>query len=106
MTRRTFDDWKYLVDKQTASGLSVPKFCSQHNLNPKYFYSRKSMISTKSNEGKSRVVEIVCVVEIVQRADEGEVGGRSVQGLGRAMVTVQAHYRLEQFSSRGSSSER
>jgi hypothetical protein len=51
MTRRTFDDWKYLVDKQTASGLSVPKFCSQHNLNPKYFYSRKSMISTKSNEG-------------------------------------------------------
>ena len=51
MTRRTFDDWKYLVDKQTASGLSVPKFCRQHNINPKYFYSRKSMISTKSNEG-------------------------------------------------------
>jgi len=49
MTRRTFDDWKHLVDKQTASGLSVPKFCRQHNLNPKYFYSRKSMISTKNN---------------------------------------------------------
>ncbi len=51
MTRRTFDDWKHLVERQAASGLSVPKFCSQHNLNPKYFYSRKSMISTKENGG-------------------------------------------------------
>jgi len=49
MTRRTFDDWKYLVDKQTASGLSVPEFCRQHNINQKYFYSHKSMISTKNN---------------------------------------------------------
>ncbi len=51
MTRRTFDDWKHLVDKQAASGLSVPMFCNQHNLNPKYFYSRKSMVSTKNNSG-------------------------------------------------------
>ena len=51
MARRTFDDWKHLVDKQAISGLSVPQFCRQHNLKPKYFYSRKSMISTKSNEG-------------------------------------------------------
>lgn len=33
MARRTFDDWKHLVDKQAASGLSVPQFCRQHNLN-------------------------------------------------------------------------
>jgi|TARA_R110002050_G_scaffold115392_1_gene231491 hypothetical protein len=44
MARKTFDDWKALVEKQIASGLSVPQFCSQYNLNPKYFYSRKSKV--------------------------------------------------------------
>lgn len=44
MTRKTFDDWKTLVEKQIASGLSVPQFCNLHNLNPKYFYARKSKV--------------------------------------------------------------
>jgi|TARA_R110002072_G_C7900304_1_gene529555 hypothetical protein len=44
MTRKTFDDWKSLVEKQIASGLSVPQFCNRHNLSPKYFYSRKSKV--------------------------------------------------------------
>lgn len=44
MIRKTFYDWKVLVEKQVTSGLTVPKFCHQHNLNPKYFYSRKSMV--------------------------------------------------------------
>jgi len=44
MARKTFDDWKALVEKQIASGLSVPQFCNQHNLNPKYFYTRKSKV--------------------------------------------------------------
>ena len=48
MTRKTLDDWKHLVDKQIASGLSVPQFCVQHDLNPKYFYSRKSVINKES----------------------------------------------------------
>jgi len=48
MSRKTLADWKILVDKQTTSGLSVVQFCQQHNLNPKYFYSRKSLIK-KSN---------------------------------------------------------
>lgn len=43
MTRRTLDDWKLLIDKQLASGMSVPKFCQQHQLNEKYFYGRKSI---------------------------------------------------------------
>lgn len=43
MTRRTLDDWKVLIDKQIASGMSVPKFCQQHQLNAKYFYGRKSI---------------------------------------------------------------
>ena len=48
MTRKTFDDWKALVEKQIASGLSVPQFCHQHNLNPKYFYARKSKVINAS----------------------------------------------------------
>jgi len=44
MARKTFDDWKALVERQIASGLSVPQFCNQHNLNPKYFYSQKSKV--------------------------------------------------------------
>lgn len=49
MTRKTFDDWKNLVEKQVASGLSVPQFCNRHNLNPKYFYSRKSKVVSASD---------------------------------------------------------
>lgn len=44
MTRRTFDDWKNLVEKQIVSGISVPQFCDKHNLNPTYFYARKSQV--------------------------------------------------------------
>jgi len=44
MTRKTLDDWKNLVEKQIASGLSVPQFCDKHSLNPTYFYSRKSLV--------------------------------------------------------------
>lgn len=49
MTRKTFDDWKALVEKQIDSGLSVPQFCHKHHLNPKYFYSRKSKVVRASN---------------------------------------------------------
>lgn len=52
MTRKTLDDWKNLVEKQIASGLSVPQFCHQHNLSAKYFYSRKSkIVGTSENTG-------------------------------------------------------
>ena len=52
MTRKTFDEWKHLVEKQIASGLSVPQFCLQHQLNPKYFYSRKAMVDkARDNKG-------------------------------------------------------
>ena len=52
MSRKTFDNWKALVEKQIASGLSVPQFCRQYNLNPKYFYSRKSnVINAGENAG-------------------------------------------------------
>jgi hypothetical protein len=44
MTRRTLDDWKVLIDKQIANGMSVPKFCQHHQLNLKYFYGRKPII--------------------------------------------------------------
>jgi hypothetical protein len=44
MSRKTLADWQILVEKQIASGLSVVQFCQQHNLNPKYFYSRKALI--------------------------------------------------------------
>jgi hypothetical protein len=50
MTRKTFEDWKNLVEKQIASGLSVPQFCKRHNLNPKYFYSRKSKVISASEK--------------------------------------------------------
>jgi len=49
MSRRTFEDWKTLVEKQIASELSVPQFCHQYRLNPNYFYSRKSMVCKESN---------------------------------------------------------
>ena len=52
MTRKTFDEWNNLVDEQIASGLSVPQFCEQQQLNPKYFYSRKAMVcKARDNTG-------------------------------------------------------
>lgn len=48
MSRKTSDEWKSLVEQQVTSGLSVPKFCEQHQLNAKYFYARKAII-TKDN---------------------------------------------------------
>jgi len=41
-----------LVNKQIASGLTVPQFCNRHNLNSKYFYSRKSkVVQSTDNSG-------------------------------------------------------
>ena len=52
MSRKTLAEWKILVDKQITSGLSVVQFCQQQSLNPKYFYSRKSLIGkTASSTG-------------------------------------------------------
>jgi len=52
MSRKTLADWKILVDRQATSGLSVVQFCQQQSLNPKYFYSRKSLIKkSKADTG-------------------------------------------------------
>ena len=48
MSRKTYHEWKKLVEQQVTSGLSVPKFCEQQQLNVKYFYARKAII-TKDN---------------------------------------------------------
>ena len=52
MSRKTSDEWKNLVEQQVTSGLSVPKFCEQHQLSAKYFYARKAIIAKdKSSTG-------------------------------------------------------
>jgi len=43
MSRKNSDEWKKLVEQQVISGLSVPKFCAQHQLSAKYFYARKAI---------------------------------------------------------------
>lgn len=71
MTRRTFDDWKVLVEKQIASGLSVPQFCHQHQLNPKYFYSRKSMVCKESNNsGFIQAQVITQQTQVITKAEQ------------------------------------
>ena len=49
MSRKTSDDWKIIVEQQTTSGLSVSKFCQQHQLSAKYFYARKAIIAKANN---------------------------------------------------------
>jgi len=49
MSRKTSDEWKNLVAQQVTSGLSVPKFCEQHQLSAKYFYARKAIITKDNN---------------------------------------------------------
>ncbi len=59
MARKTLDDWKILVEKQIASGLSVPQFCHQNNLNPKYFYSHKSKIVNASESASFIQAQVI-----------------------------------------------
>jgi hypothetical protein len=49
MRRKTYHEWKNLVEQQITSGLSVPKFCDQHQLSAKYFYARKAIIAKDNN---------------------------------------------------------
>ena len=49
MSRKTYHEWKNLVEQQITSGLSVPKFCDQHQLSTKYFYARKAIIAKDNN---------------------------------------------------------
>lgn len=49
MSRKTSHEWKSLVEQQITSGLSVPKFCDQHQLSAKYFYARKAIIAKDNN---------------------------------------------------------
>ena len=39
---KTAEQWRQLIEQQKFSGLSVSDFCTQHNLNAKYFYYRRS----------------------------------------------------------------
>ncbi|MDO6693901.1 hypothetical protein Q4574_11445 [Aliiglaciecola sp. 3_MG-2023] len=51
MSRKTSGEWKNLVEQQITSGLSVPKFCDQHQLSTKYFYALKAIIAKDNNVG-------------------------------------------------------
>lgn len=53
MSRKTSDEWKSIVEQQITSGLSVPKFCDQHQLSAKYFYARKAIIAKNNNSASS-----------------------------------------------------
>ena len=68
MQRRTLDDWQILIDKQKASGLSVPKFCQHHQLNPKYFYARKATIV--KNASQTRFIQAHVVTQQTTRVSE------------------------------------
>ena len=48
MSRRTKTEWRSLIEQQQASGLSAAAFCRQHQLNPKYFSSRKHALSLRT----------------------------------------------------------
>lgn len=39
---RNRDEWKALIEAQMESGLSAAKFCSQQQINAKYFSKRKT----------------------------------------------------------------
>lgn len=49
--RRTY--WKQIVDEQTASGLSAPAFCQEHNLKSSQFYRWRRKFQNSSH-GQSR----------------------------------------------------
>ncbi len=49
MSCKTYPEWKNLVEQQITSGLSVPKFCDQYQLNTTYFYARKAIIAKDNN---------------------------------------------------------
>jgi len=50
MNRRTKSDWQALFTEHDQSGLSAVAFCSERNLNPKYFSLRRNQLQTKLDD--------------------------------------------------------
>lgn len=50
MTRRTKDDWRKLIEKQSKSDLSVADFCKQHQLGQTYFYRQRSALKDQKTK--------------------------------------------------------
>jgi len=48
MNRRTKSDWQALFTEHEQSGLTAVAFCSERNINPKYFSLRRRQLQTKS----------------------------------------------------------
>lgn len=49
MSRKTYGEWKNLVEQQITIGLAVPKFCDQYQLNTMCFYARKAIMAKDNN---------------------------------------------------------
>ncbi|MCK5881439.1 MAG: hypothetical protein KAG18_06150 [Sinobacterium sp.] len=49
MKRRNSEDWKQLISEQASSGKSAVEFCSEQQINPKYFSLRKNRLKNESS---------------------------------------------------------
>jgi hypothetical protein len=45
MPRRTSQEWQVIIEQQETSELSVVEFCKLHEVNYKYFHSRRRALS-------------------------------------------------------------
>lgn len=48
MARLTQDQWRVLIEEQTASGRTAMAFCAERGIDNKYFSTRKSQLSKPS----------------------------------------------------------
>lgn len=65
MKRRSRAQWLSLIQEFEQSGLTQTKFCSQHDLNPKYFSLRRAKL--KAPDGASAFVQAVADHHIAER---------------------------------------
>ena len=47
MARRSSQEWQTIIEQQESSSLSVMDFCSQQQINRKYFYARRHALRQK-----------------------------------------------------------
>lgn len=58
MARKTPEQWQIIFKDQENSGLSIPEYCRQHNINTTTFYNRRAKLALSKQRALSSTSSI------------------------------------------------
>jgi len=70
-TRRSAEEWRTVIDEQSASALSAPQFCKQHNIGYASFCQwRKRLSQSSIPEPAQPVTNFVAVTPFSSQSED------------------------------------